>query len=147
MRRMVEYSQWIFWLAQALLLDGNSDRALEVARRALEFSLTYKERGHQAWALRLLGDICVERGDCALEEAERHYRQCMILAQELGMRPLQARCHLSFGILLGRARRNEEARIALSTALELTRAMEMPFWCGRVEMALQELGGATQRVR
>jgi hypothetical protein len=50
---MVEYSQWIFWLAQALLHDGNSDRALEVARRALEFSLTYKERGHQAWTLRL----------------------------------------------------------------------------------------------
>jgi len=147
MRRMVEYSQWIFWLGQALLLDGNTERAFEVAARSLEFSLTYKERGHQAWTLRLLGDICVERGDRALEDAERHYRQCMTLAQELGMRPLQARCHLSFGILLGRTGRKEQARTALWTALELTRAMEMPFWCGRVEMALQELGGATQPVR
>ena len=147
MRRMVEYSQWIFWLGQALLLDGNLDRAVEFARRALELSLTYKERGHQAWTLRLLGDICVERGDGTFDEAARHYRQCMALAQELGMRPLQARCHLSFGVLHGRVGRREDSHAALSAALELTRAMEMSFWCERVESALKELAIATRPFR
>ena len=147
MRRMVEYSQWTFWLSQALLLDGNLDRAVEVAERALEFALTYQERGHQAWTLRLLGDICVERGDDAFEQAESYYRQSMALAQELGMRPLQARCHLAHGILRGLAGRRDEARAALSASIELARAMEMRFWSDRVEIALKELDGATRPFR
>ena len=147
MRRMVESSQWTFWLSQALLLDGNLDRAVEVAERALEFALTYQERGHQAWTLRLLGDICVERGDDAFEQAESYYRQSMALARELGMRPLQARCHLAHGILRGLAGRRDEARAALSASIELARAMEMRFWSDRVEIALKELDGATRPFR
>jgi tetratricopeptide (TPR) repeat protein len=147
MRRMVEYSQWTFWLSQALLLDGKLDRAAEVAERALEFALTYQERGHQAWTLRLLGDICVERGDDALEQAESYYRQSMALADELGMRPLQARCHLAHGILRGLAGRRDEARAALSASIELAQAMDMRFWRDRAEIALKELDSATRPFR
>jgi class 3 adenylate cyclase/tetratricopeptide (TPR) repeat protein len=147
MRRMVEYSQWTFWLSQALLLDGNLDRAVEVAERALEFALKYQERGHQAWTLRLLGDICVERGDGAFEQAESYYKQSMALARELGMRPLQARCHLAHGILHGLVGHRDEARTAFSASIELARAMEMRFWSERVEIALKELDSATRPFR
>jgi class 3 adenylate cyclase/tetratricopeptide (TPR) repeat protein len=146
MRRMVEYAQWTFWLSQALLLDGSLDRAAEAAERALEFAQTYKERGQQAWTLRLLGDICVQRGPAAFGQAEEHYRQCLALAHELGMRPLQARCHLSFGLLHGHAGRDDEAHTALSTAHELMQAMNMTFWRERAETALAKLDGATRTI-
>jgi class 3 adenylate cyclase/tetratricopeptide (TPR) repeat protein len=146
MRRMVESSQWIYWLSRAFLLDGALDRAAEVAERALEVALTYKERGHQAWTHQLIGDICVDRGAPAFERAESHYRQCMALAKELGMRPLQARCHLGFGMLHSRAGRLDAARAALSAALELAQAMDMPYWRLRAETILKELDDASATI-
>jgi class 3 adenylate cyclase/tetratricopeptide (TPR) repeat protein len=141
MRRMVEHSQWRFWLSRALLADGKLDRAHEVAESALEFARTYKECGLQAWTLRLLGDIYLAQGSSAFAKAERHYQECMALAQELGMRPLQALCHLGFGLLYDRTGRKDEAWHSLSTARALTNAMEMRFWSDRVEIALAALDG------
>jgi hypothetical protein len=43
------------------------------------------------------------------------------------MRPLQAHCHLGLGILYQRVGKHERARAALSTAIELLRAMETTF--------------------
>jgi hypothetical protein len=48
------------------------------------------------------------------------------------MRPLQAHCHLSLGTLYATTGQQEQARIALSTALEIYRAMEMTFWLPQV---------------
>ena len=39
-----------------------------------------------------------------VEPAEAHYRQALALAEELGMRPLQAHCHLGLGRLYGQER-------------------------------------------
>jgi len=137
----VEYSQWRLWLSRALLTDGDVDRAHEVAESALVFARTYKERGFQAWTLRLLGDIYLAQGSSAFANAERHYQECMALAQELGMRPLQALCHLGFGLLYDRTGQKDEARQALSLARALTDAMGMKFWSDRVETALAALEG------
>jgi Flp pilus assembly protein TadD len=60
----------------------------------------------------------------------------LALANELGMRPLQAHCHLGLGTLYHQRGWREEARAALSTALELYRAMDMTFWLPQVEAAL-----------
>jgi len=130
-------------LSRALLTNGDVDRAHEVAESALEFARTYKERGFQAWILRLLGDIHFARDSTAFPEAEQHYRECMGLAEELRMRPLQALCHLGFGLLYDRTGRKDEAQHALSTAQALTNAMGMKFWSDRVETALAAVGGAT----
>jgi len=46
------------------------------------------ERGHEAYILRLLGEITAHRDPTEVEEAAAHYRQA--LAEALGMRPLQA---------------------------------------------------------
>jgi predicted ATPase len=56
------------------------------------------------------------------------YDQALALAEELGMRPLQAHCHHSLGTLYRQTGRATLARTALSTAIEMYRAMDMTFW-------------------
>ena len=59
------------------------------------------------------------------------------------MHPLQAHCHRGLGTLYSRAERFEEARMALSSAIELYRTMEMTFWLPETEAALAQTGGKT----
>ena len=63
-----------------------------------------------------------------VRQAEAHYQQALALAEQLGMRPLQAHCHRGLGTLYGMTGQQEQARTELSTAIELYRAMEMTFW-------------------
>jgi hypothetical protein len=72
-----------------------------------------KARGHQAWALRLLAESASHREPPAIAPAEAHYREAIALADELGMRPLQAHCYRGLGILYSRVERLEEARGAV----------------------------------
>jgi hypothetical protein len=57
------------------------------------------------------------------------------------MRPLQAHCHLGLGTVYAAIGRWEEARAALSAAVELYRAMAMTFWLPPAEAALAEVEG------
>ena len=72
-------------------------------------------------------------------QAEAHYQQALALAEELGMRPLQAHCHLGLGTLYRKTERREEAWAVLSTALTLYRAMEMTFWLPQAEAELADV--------
>jgi hypothetical protein len=71
-------------------------------------------------------------------KAEAHYQQALTLANELGMRPLQAHCHLGLGTLYMKIGQPEQACAELSTAIELYRDMEMAFWLPQAEAALAE---------
>jgi hypothetical protein len=62
------------------------------------------------------------------------------LANELGMRPLVAHCHLGLGRLYGQTGRIEQAHAALTAAIDLYRAMEMTFWLPQADAALAEVG-------
>jgi tetratricopeptide (TPR) repeat protein len=128
-------------LSEGYLLAGRPDDALPLAQRALELARQHNERGHQAWVLRLLGKIAVHRAPAEVEPAEDHYRQALALAEELGMRPLQAHCHHGLGTLYTKTGRQEQARAALATAIELYRAMEMTFWLPQGEASLAEVEG------
>ena len=64
------------------------------------------------------------------------------LAHELGMRPLQAHCHLGLGTLCMKSGRPEQARAELSTAIELYRAMDMTFWLPQAEAARAQAGSS-----
>ena len=57
------------------------------------------------------------------------------------MCPLQAHCHLGLGTLYAKIDRQEQARVALSAALALYRAMDMTFWLPQAEAALAQVGG------
>ncbi len=63
----------------------------------------------------------------------------LALADELGMRPLAAHCHLGLGTLYATIGQREQARAELSTAIALYRGMEMTSWLTRAEAALAQL--------
>ena len=71
-----------------------------------------------------------------LRQAALYYRQALALAEDLGMRPLQAHCHNGLGTLYLKTGQREQARTALSTAITLYRAMAMTFWLPQAEATL-----------
>ena len=75
-----------------------------------------------------------------VESAETHYQQALALAEELGMRPLQAHCHLGLGTLYATTGQREQARAALSAAIALYSAMDMTFWLPQAEAVLTQVG-------
>ena len=141
MHFLIDHALWVVWLGEAYLLAGRLDEASTQAQRALEFSRAHQERGYEAYALRLLGEVAAQREPSEAAQAEAHYQQALALANALGMRPLQAHCHLGLGILYGQMGRLEEARAALSTAIDMYRAMEMTFWLPQAEAALGQVDG------
>jgi class 3 adenylate cyclase/DNA-binding winged helix-turn-helix (wHTH) protein/tetratricopeptide (TPR) repeat protein len=136
MGRITGHSRAVAHLSEAYLLDGRLEEALELGRRALDLSRDHKERGHQAYALRLLGEIALHDVPPQIEQAEFLYRQALALAKELGMRPLVAHCRLGLGTLYCRMGRLEQARSELSAAIEAYQAMEMAFWLTRAQIEL-----------
>jgi tetratricopeptide (TPR) repeat protein len=117
------------------------EEAQALAEQAIEHTTTYKERGHRAYALRLLGEIAARLNPPESEQAEAYYQQALALAEQLGMRPLMAHCHLGLGALYRQIGHGEEAHAALSTAIALYRAMKMMFWLSRAEAALAQVEG------
>ena len=127
------------YVSEAYLLAGRMEEAIQLAGRALDLSRDYKERGYQAWALRLLGEIAAHQDPPEIGPAAHHYRQARALADELGMRPLVAHCHLGLGTLYAKTGQREQAGAELSTASEMYRAMEMTFWLPQAEVALAQV--------
>ena len=64
----------------------------EAAARALDLFREHQERGGEAYALRLLGDVEAWRGDA--ERARLRVGESYDLAERLEMKPLAARCRL-----------------------------------------------------
>jgi tetratricopeptide (TPR) repeat protein len=87
----------------------------------------------------LLGDIAAHPDRVEVDSAEAHYRQALALAEELGLRPLMAHCHLGLGVLYRRAGRRQQAREHLTIATTMYREMEMPFWLERAKADAEEL--------
>jgi tetratricopeptide (TPR) repeat protein len=75
------------------------------------------------------------------DPAEAHYQQALTLAEELGMRPLQAHCHRGLGTLYAMTGQREQARTELSAAIELYTSMDMTFWLPQTEGALAQVEG------
>jgi tetratricopeptide (TPR) repeat protein len=127
-------------LGEAQLLAGRLEEAHALAAGALSLARTSQERGNEAYALYLLGAVAVrcEPLDGALAAA--HYQQARALAEALGMRPLQAHCSLGLGTLYATTGWREQARTALSTAIDMYGAMTMTLWLPQAEEVLAQLG-------
>ena len=91
--------------------------------------------------IHLLGEVAARREPPVCDQAEAHYHQALALADELGMRPLQAHCHRGLGTLYAKIDCPEPARAELSVAIELYRAMGMTFWLPEAEAALAQVEG------
>ena len=123
------------YLGEAHLLAGRRVDALEVAGRALGLAHQQKERGNEAWVLRLLGEITSRAEPPDRESAEVHYRQALARADGLGMRPLAAHCHFGLGKLYRRLGKWKEAQEHLTRATTMYREMGMSFWLQEAEAA------------
>jgi hypothetical protein len=65
----------------------------------------------------------------------------MQAAEELGMRALQAHCHVGLGKLYAKHRHPEPACGELSAAIELYCALEMTLWLPQAETVLAQMEG------
>jgi transcriptional regulator with AAA-type ATPase domain len=125
-------------LGEGYLLAGRVEDAHRLAERLLALARDRKERGNQAWALWLLGEIAAQRQSSNAGQAETYYQQALALAEELGMRPLQAHCHSSMGTLFTQLGQRKQARAALAAAITLYRAIAMTFWLTQTEATLAQ---------
>jgi tetratricopeptide (TPR) repeat protein len=141
MRFMADYALHLAWLSEGYVLTGRLEDAHALAGRARDLSGVHREQGHKAWVLWLLGEIAAHWEPPQAAQAEAHYQQALALAEELGMRPLQAHCHRGIGTLCSQTGRAALARTALSSAIELYRAMDMTFWLPAAEAALAQVEG------
>ena len=111
-------------LSEAYLLVGRVDEASALRERLLDLSRTHTGRGYQAHAYRLLGDVAAHRDPPDSPRPKPTTSQALALAEELGMRPLQAHCHRGLGTLYAKLGRPEPARLPcplLSTCTALWR--------------------------
>ena len=131
---------FLAYLGEAHLLAGRPDDATAVARRALDLAHRQKERGNEAWVLRLLGEIAAQADPPDPQSAEAHYGRALARADELGMRPLAAHCHLGLGKLYRLTGDRTQAEEYLTPAVTMYREMGMGFWLEQTEAELQQLG-------
>ncbi len=133
MQLMNRHSIFLARLGEAYLLAGRPDDSIPPAEHALRLSRERKERGHEAYALRLLGEITSRDTRPHVEKAEAYYRQAIALAEELGMRPLLSHCHWGLGTLYRRTGQHPNAEQHLAVATRMFRQMDMQSWSERVE--------------
>jgi tetratricopeptide (TPR) repeat protein len=143
---MLAQPQRVTWLSEAYLRAGRFDDALRLAGSALDLARAQKERGNEAWGLRLLGEIASSRDPRDAETAEGYYLQALAPATELGMRPLVAHCHLGLGALYRRTGDQPKASEHLTTATAMYRDMSMDSWLARAEATLGSSGSEATRV-
>jgi tetratricopeptide (TPR) repeat protein len=129
------------FLGEAQMLAGHLEEAHTLTERTLTLARERQERGHEAYALHLLGNIAGQRIPLEPEHAASYYQHALTLATELGIRPLQTHCHRGLGTLYSQTGQAEQARAELSTAIEMYRDMEMTFWLPETEAALEAVEG------
>jgi tetratricopeptide (TPR) repeat protein len=127
------------WLGEAARGCGRPQEATRLAGEALCLARAHKERGDEAWALHLLGDLASDREPPDLPAAEGHYHDALALAEALGMRPLVAHCRRGLGVLYLRTEALDRARRELGMARDLYREMDMTLWREQTDADLVEL--------
>src|SRR5262249_9585667 len=136
-----DHARRVAWLSEVCRLAGHGAEAWQHARQALDLARQLKARGDEALALHQLGILHAHADPPDTTQAVAHYQQALALAEKLGMRPLQAHCHRGLGTLYAKIGQHEQARAALSTAIDLYRAMEMTFWLPQTEAVLAQVEG------
>jgi tetratricopeptide (TPR) repeat protein len=129
----------VAWLSEVWRLAGRGEEAWQHARKALDLARQHKERANEALTLHQLGVVHAHAKPLDAAQAEAYYQQALVLAEELGTRPLMAHCHHGIGRLYGQTGQREQARAALATAIDLYHAMDMTFWLPQAEAALVQM--------
>jgi tetratricopeptide (TPR) repeat protein len=131
---------WLVNLAEGFLADGQHQKALDTARQALDMAREHGERGHEAQALQVLGDIAARGVPSDPGEARGRYEEALRLAADLGLRPLVASCLLSLGALESRLGDVEAAAQRRSQAQRAFDELDMRSGREQPEKEVTELG-------
>jgi hypothetical protein len=137
LRILSRHALRLTWLAEAYLLAGRVDEAEAAAREAHRLAAEHEEKGYAAGALRMLAEAASRAGGGDAESAAaRDYREALTAARTLGMRPLEALCHLGLGSLARRLGDGGQAKDRLTAAASLLREMDMRHWLTQAQEAL-----------
>jgi hypothetical protein len=122
-------ARFMAYLAEGHLLNGQIAEARRGAEDALEYARDHRESGHEAFVLRLLGDVAAREGAAGSRQAPQAlYTDALALACKLEMRPLAALCHLRLGILLAEDSGGKRGSDDRARAVEMLQQMDMKFW-------------------
>ncbi|HEY7252747.1 MAG TPA: hypothetical protein VIG37_19770, partial [Methylomirabilota bacterium] len=124
LRILSRQAQRLTWMAEAYRLAGRTDEAVAAATDAHRLASEQGERGSAAGAMRMLAAATADA---------KSYEAALDAARALGMRPVEALCHLGLAILAEGARDAAPAREHAARALEMLRAMDMRYWLPRAE--------------
>jgi tetratricopeptide (TPR) repeat protein len=118
------------WIHQALgracVLLGDLDDAERLAGLAMAAASTRTDFVPDT--LHLLGDIASHPDRFDAGDAHRRYDEALSLADQRGMRPLVAHCHLGLGTLCASTDRRAQATRHLETAAAMYQDLDMPGW-------------------
>ena len=126
---------------ETALLAGRLGEAVAAAERGLEWTRARHEHSQSTWNLRALAEATAQQDSPDFALAERLCQEAIAQAEEPGMRPLLARCHLGLGKLARRADQRERAQTHLITATTMLREMGMRFWLEQAEAEAKDLAG------
>ena len=136
MRSAHDYAGAVAALAEGYVLAGRPADAMQAAERALALARASRDRGVEAWAHWIHGESAA--ADPAV--AGEAFRAGLALAEELGMRPLEAHCRLSLGSLALRCEHFKEAAEHLEQASARYAELDMAPWLRRAQAEQQRLG-------
>jgi class 3 adenylate cyclase/tetratricopeptide (TPR) repeat protein len=112
-------AMWMTNLAEGQLAIGQREHALRTSEAALCLAREAGERGHEAYALWLLGGI---------KHTAEPYEDALGITLELGMRPLAAQTHIDYGRQLASAGNSARAEEQMGLGRQLVRRMNMRAW-------------------
>jgi class 3 adenylate cyclase/tetratricopeptide (TPR) repeat protein len=139
LKQAMTYPKVLLLLGEVYRIAGMLRKSAEAAESALERFRQHSERGHEAWTLRLLAEIAAEQNSFDVSVAVTRYGAAVGLAEELGMRPLAARCRLGLGRLLRATGDHVRATEKLRSARAEFRAMGMAESLSEAEAELRAL--------
>jgi tetratricopeptide (TPR) repeat protein len=129
---------FLLYLGEAYTRAERLRDALEVSGRLLTLTRERGQRGYEAWALWLHGEISTRHDPST--KSDLYYLDALALAEELGMCPLIAHCHLGLGKIHHRMCDAAQAQEHFTIATAMYREMGMTYWLEQAEAELRQLG-------
>lgn len=115
-------------LGEAYLIAGRPKDAMTTTRQALILARKRNERGHEAYGLRILGDVMAHREVADRRAALVNYQGAKALARALGMHPLIATVEHRLGKLHACMGENAKAAEHRKTSEAMAAEMGMILW-------------------
>ena len=112
---IADQPMFLVHLAQATLLTGRMDDALNHAQRGLDIAAAHEGKGDEAWARLLIARVRLASSSAILENAQSEAEEALRLALSCDAKPLAAFCRTTLGEVHGR--RGDKAKAQQYTAV------------------------------